>query len=48
MKTYEITYQIGEEVCSVNVEGTGPVDAEMRFRQQRTEPGIIVLCVVLQ
>lgn len=48
MKTYEITYQVGEEVNSELVEGTGPVDAERRFRESHCEPGLIVLCVVLQ
>ena len=48
MNRYEVTYQQGEETCSVVLEASGPVDAERRFLAGKPAGSVRVLCVVRQ
>ena len=48
MNTYEVSYQVDGEVREQLVEATTPVEAQMKFLQNKPEGNVVVICVVLQ
>ncbi|MCP3176683.1 MAG: hypothetical protein AB7F21_02995 [Desulfuromonadales bacterium] len=48
MNLYEVSYEIDGEVREQLVEANTPVEAQMKFMQNKPEGNVIVLCVVRQ